>query len=172
MNISTRLFLGLIISALYLNSFPVFADKKPACRLEGSYGFIYNGTSYTGSGPVPFSETGTINVDKSNNMSALGTLTFQFSNFAGQGPLWLLVREVMSEGSITPDTDSPCSGTIDFESTGTVIQTSNSALLPVGAYLYNEAPRSISYTISGPKHENVDMISTSPSTIAFGSAHK
>ena len=172
MNSSTRFYLGLLFSALTINSMPVSADTNRGCSLEGPYGYLFTGTSFTPTGPVPLTQTGLLSVDKSGNLSGEGSLAFQFTNFMGAGPLWLLLREVQSDGVITPDASNPCTGVVAFLSTATVIKTSNSGLVPEGTVLYAEAPKSIAYTISGQKNETVNLISTSVDTIASGVAHK
>ncbi|MEQ6341689.1 MAG: hypothetical protein M3A44_08535 [Gammaproteobacteria bacterium] len=175
MNISTRLYLGylgLFFSALSLNSLPVSADMNRACRLDGSYGYLYNGTSYMPTGTLSLTETGILSAGNSGNLGGEGILVFQFSNFSGKGPLWLLLREVQSGGVVTPDTNIPCAGVINFVATATVIKTSNPAIVPEGTVLFANSPRSIAYTISGSKNEVVDIISTSPGTVASGVAHK
>ncbi len=173
MNILPRLFLGLSLSALSLNSLPVFADSGRACRLGDSYGFLYNGTNHTRSGPVTMTQTGTFSIDNRGNLNGEGTLAFQFSNFAdGKGPLWLLLREVQSRGVVITDTKNPCTGIVEFVANMTVIKTSDSSRVTVGTVLIANAPRSMAYTISGRKNERIDLISTSPGTIASGVAHK
>ncbi len=172
MNISTRLYPSLFILALYLNPLPVFADTGQECRLSGSYGYLYNGTSYMSAGPLSLTETGVFSVDNSGNSIGEGALAFQFSNFGGKGPLWLLLREVQSGGVVTPDANNPCTGTVEFVATATVIKTTNASIVPEGTVLFTNSPRSIAYTISGRKNETIDLISTSPGTIASGVAHK
>ena len=173
MNISTRLFLGLFLSALSLNSSPVFADyPSRTCRLDNSYGYLYNGTNHTQAGPVAMTQTGVFSVDRSGNLNGEGTIAFQFSNFAGKGPLWLLLREVQSNGVVMADAKNPCIGIAEFLATMTVIKTSNSSMVPVGTVLIANAPRSMAYTISGRRNEMINLISTSPGTIASGVAHK
>jgi hypothetical protein len=61
---------------------------------------------------------------------------------------------------------------VEFVATATVIKTSNAALVPEGVVLFADSPRSIAYTISGAKNELVDFVSTSPGTIASGTAHR
>ena len=172
MRSSTHRSLGLIVSAWALNLLPAFADANQACRFVGAFGYVYNGTSFASAGPVPLTETGVITVDPGGNFTGEGTLAFQFSNFGGSGPLWLLLREVQSNGVVTPDSNNECSGTVNFVATGTVVKSSNSALVPEGVVLFNNTQRSIAYTISGPKNDIVDVISTSQGTIASGTAHR
>ena len=171
MNSPTRFYLGLLFSALTINSMPVSADTSRGCSLEGSYGYFFTGTSFTPTGTVPLTQTGLLSVDKSGNLSGEGTVVFQFPNFMGAGPLWLQLREVQSKGVIAP-ASNPCNGIVEFLSTATVVKTSNAGLVPEGTVLYAEAPRAIAYTISGSKNETVDLISTSVDTIASGVAHK
>ena len=172
MNIVTRFSLSLFAATLSLNSLPVFADSGQTCHLAGSYGYLYSGNSYTATGPLPLAETGVLTVDSIGNVSGEATLAFQFSNFGGKGPLWLLLREVQSNGVITPDMNNPCKGSLDFLATATVIKTSNSSILPEGVVLFANTPRSIAYTISGLNNEVVDLIGSFPGTIASGTAHK
>lgn len=172
MNISNSVFSGAVIAALSLVSLPGFADPHRACKLEGSYGYLYNGNSYSAAGTVPLTETGELVIDENGNLSGEGTLAFQFSNFGGQGPLWLLMREVQTNGTVIPDGNNPCTGKFEFVATATVLKTSNPALVPVGTVLFTNSPRSIAYTVSGLKHEIIDLVSTSPGTIASGTAHK
>jgi hypothetical protein len=166
------MYLGALFATVSLNSLPVLADGRDGCLLGGSYGYVYNGTSSTATGPLSLTETGVLSVDRGGNLSGEGTLAFQFANFGGQGPLWLLLREVQSNGVVTPDTNTPCTGTVEFVATATVIKTSNAALVPEGVVLFADSPRSIAYTISGAKNELVDFVSTSPGTIASGTAHR
>ena len=164
--------LGLFIATLSLSSAPALADTTHACRVSGSFGYVYNGTTYTSAGPLPLTETGIFTIDNRANLSGEGTLAFQFANFNGKGPVWLLLREVQSNGVVTQDTNNPCTGTVDFAATATVIQTSNPNIVPEGTVLFNDAPRSLAYTVSGQKSEILDFISASPGTIASGTAHK
>jgi hypothetical protein len=172
MHTSTRRSLGLIVLVLSLNLLPAFAGTNQACSLVGTFGYVYNGTSFASAGPVPLTETGVITVDPGGTFSGEGTLAFQFSNFGGPGPLWLLLREVQSSGVVTRDPNNECAGVVNFVATGTVIKSSNPALVPEGVVLFNNTDRSIAYTISGPKNDIVDVISTSPGTIASGTAHR
>jgi hypothetical protein len=172
MNIATRLALVPFVAALTLNTLPAFADS-PLCRLEGSYGYHYDGTSFTAAGAVPLTETGELNVDGQGNLSGVATLAFRFPDVGGGGPVWLLLQEVKSGGNaVTADADNPCAGTLDFVATATVIKTSKPSLIPEGTVLYTNSPRSVAFTISGPKGEAVYMISTSPGTIASGTAQR
>ena len=173
MNIKSRVALNLVIAVLSLYSFSAFADMNKSCRMFGSYGYLYNGTSYPQSGPVPLTETGFLTIDNDGDLSGEGTLAFYFSDFGGSGePLWLLLHEVQSSGVVTQDANIACAGTIDFLATATVIKTSNSSLVPVGTVLFTDSPRSVAYTISGSGKNIVDMVSTSPGTVASGTAHK
>ena len=172
MNITTRFSVDLCAATLLLTSLPVFADSDQACRLAGSYGYLYTGNSYSAAGPLPLAETGVLAVDSSGSVSGEATLAFQFSNFAGKGPLWLLLREVQTNGVNTPDANNPCKGSLEFFTTATVIKTSNSSILPEGVVLFANTPRTIAYTISGLKNEVVDLISSFPGTVASGTAHK
>ena len=172
MILSHRSFLGLILASVSMISLPAFANPDSDCRPEGSYGYLYNGTSQGQAGPLTLTETGAFTIDKRGAVSGEGILAFQFSNFAGHGPLWLLLREVQSNGAVTRDISQPCMGTLDFLGTATIIKTSNPALMPVGRILFANLPRSVEYTVSGLKNEILDLISTSPGTIASGTAHK
>lgn len=172
MNIKNHVVSSLIFTVLSLNSFSAFADMNRSCRLLGSYGYLYNGTSYTPTGPVPLAETGFLTIDNKGALSGEGTLAFYFSDFGGNGPIWLLLHEVQSNGVITQDPNNNCTGTLNFSATATVIKTSNPGLVPEGTVLFSDSPRSIAYTISGLKKETVDIVSTSPGTIASGTAHK
>ncbi|WP_289019411.1 hypothetical protein [Desulfobacter postgatei] len=166
---STKI-LSLVLTAAFFYSSSAFADIDKS--LLGSYGYIYNGTSYNHNGLVPFTETGVIIIDDDGSLSGEGTIAFYYSDFYGHGPLWLLIHEVQSDGMITQDPNNPCMGNIEFKATGTVIKTSNSELVAEGNVLFSDSIRSIAYTISGKKQEIVDMVSTSPGTIASGTAHK
>jgi hypothetical protein len=170
MNSSFRWFAGLSLFVLTFGSVSAFAKNDRECVLEGKYGYSYSGASYQSSGTVPLAEAGSFSIDAHGTLSGVGTLTFQFSNFAGQGPLWLLLREEQASGKVTPDAVDACTGTVEFFSTATVIKTSNAALVPVGTVLFSNAPRSISYAISGQQSQTVDLVSTSPGTIASGTA--
>ena len=173
MNIKSRVALNLVVAVLSLYSFSAFADMNKSCRLLGSYGYLYNGTSYSQSGPVPLTETGFITIDNDGNLSGEGTLAFYFSDFGGsERPLWLLLHEIQSSGVVTQDENIACAGTVDFLATATVIKTSDSSLVPEGTVLFADSPRSLAYTISGSGKDTVDMVSTSPGTIASGTAHK
>jgi len=106
---------------IFLIPIQVLAKDKRACELRGSYGYSYNGTSYSSSTPVPLAETGFYNVDE-HGITSEGVLALQFLDFGGNGPLWLLINEVRSNGIVTPDPNIKCSGTINFVSTGTVLK--------------------------------------------------
>ena len=172
MEISTRVSVCLIAAAISFGSLPAFAGHQD-CKLGGTYGYLYNGTSYGPSGATPLTETGVLTVDEHGGVRGEGALAFQFSSFGAGGPLWLLLNEVQSGvNSVTPSPNNACVGTIDFFATATVIKTSDPARVPEGTVLFSNKPRSIAYTISGSKNEIVDLISTSPGTIASGTAHK
>ena len=154
-------------------SLSAFADPDHSCQLRGSYGYLYTGTSYPGGSTVPFTETGYFAIKNGGNVIGEGVLALNFSNFAGSGqPLWLLVNESQSNGTILQKEDNHCAGTIQFLATWTVAKTSNPSLVPEGTVLFTDSPRSIAYTVSGSHNEVVDMISTSPGTIASGTAHR
>ena len=112
---------------------------------------------------VPLTQTGVLTIDENGKLNGEGILALYYSDFPGQyGPLWLLVHEVESRdaNAVTPSSN-PCTGTISYYSTLTVIETSNPNLVPKGTVLLNNAPRSNAYTISGPNNETLDLISTS-----------
>lgn len=166
---------SLLFSCLVLSSPTAFpknsGENNKGCNLSGSYGYLYNGTSFS-SVPVPLTETGSFTIGNNGHFGGEGTLTFYYSDFHGHGPLWLLMHEVQSNGTLTSDANNPCSGTIDFESTVTVTKSSNPLVVPEGTVLITNAPRSVAFTISGQNKDVVDLISTSPGTIASGTAHK
>lgn len=172
MNLLRRPFMGLILVSVSLSSMPALANMESGCRPEGSYGYLYNGTSQTQGGPSTLTETGTFTIDKRGVVSGEGILAFQFPNFANKGPLWLLIRETQSNGTLNRDATQPCMGTVNFLASGTVIKTSNDQIIPVGTVLFANLPRSVAYTVSGQKSEVLDLISTSPGTIASGTARK
>jgi hypothetical protein len=172
MNIIIRALLYLVVAVLSFYSFSAYADMNRSCSLRGPYGYLYNGTSYSGSGSVPLTETGFFTITNDGSLSGEGTLAFYFSDFGGSGkPLWLLIHEVQSNGAVTQDNNT-CTGTLEFLATGTVLKTSDPNLVPEGTVLFTDSPRSIAYTINGTGEESVDMVSTSPGTIASGTAHK
>lgn len=172
-----KLMFSLLFSYLVFSSPSAFPkssgeNNDKVCKLSDSYGYLYNGTSFS-SIPVPLTETGSFTVDKNGIFRGEGTLAFYYSNFHNTGiPLWLLMHEVQSNATVTYDANNPCSGAIDYETTVTVTQSSNTSIVPVGTVLISNAPRSIAFTISGQNKNVVDLISTSPGTIASGTAHK
>ena len=141
------------------------------CEPRGSYSFEFTGTSFTPDGPVPLAEIGEISLSGSGELSSLATLTFFFENFQGQGPLWLALEESMTDGELIAHPDRPCLGTMEFLATGIVVKTSNPALVPVGVPFYADLPRSLDYSVGG-KGEEIRIVSTSPGTIASGTAVK
>ncbi|MGR8930990.1 MAG: hypothetical protein ACU836_10135 [Gammaproteobacteria bacterium] len=164
--------LSLVLATAFFYTFSALADSNRSCNLHGTYGYLYNGTSYTGAGSVPLTETGVFTIEKDGSFSGEGTLAFHFSDFGGTGsPLWLLIHEVQVSDVAIQDTNNTCTGNIQFLATGTVIKTSNPNLVQEGTVLFVDSPRSIAYTISGSENETVDMISTSPGTVASGVAH-
>lgn len=172
MKILTRVSVGLIAAAISLGSLPAFAGHQD-CKLGGTYGYLYNGTSYAPTGPIPLTETGALSISENGDIHGEAALAFQFSSFSGGGPLWLLLNEVkLGVNSVTSNVIDPCMGVLDFLATATVVKTSDSNRVPVGTVLYANRPRSVAYTISGKKDDVVDLISTSPGTIASGTAHK
>lgn len=172
MNIRNPLVLIFIFTVFSLNSFAVFAETQKSCQLVGSYGYRFEGTSYTLDGPVPLAETGFITIDNRGNLSGEGTLAFYFSDFEGNGPLWLLLNETQSSGIVTQNRDNACAGTVDFLATAIVIKTSDPNLVPQGTVLFADLPRSLAYTISGSKKEVLNVVSTSPGTIASGTGYR
>jgi hypothetical protein len=173
MSVKSFKILCLVVAVGSFYSSSLYAHSNRSCQLLGPYGYLYNGTSYGGNAPVPLTETGFFTIENDGSLSGEGTLAFYFSDFAGTGlPLWLLIHEVQSSGVVTPDSDNTCTGTIEFFATGTVIKTSDPSLVPEGTVLFTDSPRSIAYTISGSGKEIVDLVSTSPGTIASGTAHK
>lgn len=170
---------GLLASAVFLlfgaGVAPATAqvsDSNHKCILTGSYGYSFTGTSFTPLGAAPFTETGFLVADENGGISGKGSLTFFFADFAGNGPLWLLVDETQSGGEVLVNEDAPCTGEVAFLSTAVVVKTSNPLLMPVGSIFYQDSPRSVAFTISGLKDEVVDFISTSPLTIAVGNGRK
>ncbi|MEQ1531070.1 MAG: hypothetical protein ABL925_17280 [Methylococcales bacterium] len=171
MNLSN--YLSLAVASLALSVSPVNADANKTCRLAGAYGYLYNGASFQAdASSMPLTETGVFTVQNNGSWLGEGTMALQFTDFSGKGPLWLLVKEVQSGGVATADSNNPCFGVMTFTATATVIKTSNSAILPEGTVLFSDKPRSIAYTISGQNNDIVDLISTSPGTVASGTAHK
>jgi hypothetical protein len=171
--------LSVLFFCLVLGSPSAFSkdgkENNKGCKLSGDYGYLYNGTSFSippdlPRDPVPLTETGSFKVEN-GLFSAEGTMTFFFSNFRGAGPLWLLLHEEQSNGTVTYDPNKPCSGAIDFTTTVTVTK-SVPALIPEGTPIIIDASRSVAFTISGEDKKVVDLISTSPGTIASGTAHK
>ncbi|ADJ27674.1 hypothetical protein [Nitrosococcus watsonii] len=69
MDINRAKAVNLIITVIFFYSCAAFADPNRSCRLLGSYGYLYNGTSYTSSGPVPLTETGFFAVDNDGNFT-------------------------------------------------------------------------------------------------------
>jgi hypothetical protein len=143
-----------------------------SCALQGNYGYVYNGTSFTPTTDVTLAETGSFTFGNNGSVSGTGTLIFQFANFSGTGPLWLSMREVQSAGTLTPDADNPCTGSVSFLATATVLQSSNPTIVPVGTVLFANSPRSLAYSISGAGGQIIDIVATSPGTVASGTAHR
>lgn len=165
--------IGLALAAFSLNAARVLAADTLSCQLDGSYAYIYSGTSYGESGAFSFAETGSFKIDPDGTVSGAGEITFYSANFAGTGhPIWLLVHEVQSNGSVAPNADDVCTGALSFFATGTVTKSSNPAMVPVGSFLYHNSPRSIVYSIGGPKWGVVHVNSTSPGTLASGTANR
>lgn len=161
---------GLLIGAFCVTTLPVFADSKKVCSPVGTYGYVYDGTSYTQLGPVPLTETGYFRITRKGHLTGEGTLAFYFSDFGGQGPVWLLIHEEQYDGMVSPDVDDTCTGTVEFKATGTVIKSSNEDVVSVGTVFFTDSDRSIAYTLSGRSKDNMDIVSTSPGTIASGNA--
>ena len=161
-----RIIFGALISAGFLGA----QANAQSCLSNGSYAYTYNGTNYvTPPGQATFSEVGTFQVSRQNFSQGEGNIAFQFANFGNvAGPLWIMVHEVQTNGSITLTSPSACEGTFNFLATGTVTATSNPNIVPVGTVLYTSTPRSTAFTLSGLADLQGDMISTSPGTIATG----
>jgi hypothetical protein len=150
MNFNSSRILLVVFAAFSLFSLSAFAGPPNPCRLLGTYGYLYNGTSYAGGGSVPLTETGYFTIEHNGSLSGEGTVAFYFSNFGGSGqPLWLLINEIQANGEVIQNQGSKCTGTIQFLATGTVIKTSNPSLIPEGTVLFADSQRSIAYTISG-----------------------
>jgi len=148
MTILKQLLLNLLFVVVIMNWSSAFADEHQSCVLEGTYGYVYNGTSYTPGGPISLTETGFFTIHESGNLSGEGTLAFYFADFGGNGPLWLLIHEVQSSGVVTPDSNDSCMGTADFVATGTVIKTSDPNLVPEKGLFYSQTPPDRSLTPS------------------------
>ena len=170
MNQGKTLFARLVMGAMFAASAFCGAANAQSCLINGSYAYTYNGTNYaTPPGQATFSEVGTFQISRQSFSQGQGNIAFAFSNFGGSaGPLWLMVHEVQSSGTITMSSPNACDGTLNFLATGTVLATSNPAIMPVGAVLYSNMPRSTAFTLSGFADLQGDMISTSPGTIATG----
>lgn len=185
MNTLIRFSLGLFIAALSLNASPVFA----ACQqLAGKFGYRYDGTLFSIPSPFPsnpsltatavVTENGAFTIGRSGQLTGEGTVALRFSNFFGYGPFWVLVSEKQLQGVVTPRANDPCSGTIEYNSTFTVIDSSDTTLVPPGLTLtLNDVrnqpkPRTVAYVISGLWSENVEVINTDTDTIVSGTAHK
>jgi hypothetical protein len=163
------------VVALSLNSsYCVAAVNKLAWQLSGKYSYVFNGTSFSPPpfGTVPFTETGVFKINSNNDLNGKSDLIFQFPDFSGTGPLWLLVSETQTSGRIIPDTDFACFGAVNFLATATVKDSSNPVIIPVGTILYVDLPRSLSYTISGSNNENINLVFTSKGMMASGTGHK
>lgn len=166
-----RLLLSVLTTTAALSSSGAFAHGQPTCRIDGTISYVYTGTTFSPGGNIQFSEAGILEINRNNTVSGEGTITFEFPNFNGQGPLWLLLNEVQTNGTITQDPSNPCVGAAEFLATGTVVNSSNPAIVPPGFVLYSDAKRSISFT-AALKGSQVNLISTSPGTIASGTGFK
>lgn len=161
-----------IFSLVFLTSLAIAqSPSSPNCGFKGNYGYIQHGTVYQeNGGEVDLAETGTFSVDGIQNIVANASVTFRFSNFPSTGfPLWLLVN-IDFEGTYT--IGESCTGTANFLSTGTVLASSNEAIIPPGSILFSNNPRSVEFTIAGSNGETVNFISTSVNTVASGVATK
>lgn len=168
-----KIIITMLLSGLVLGSPAAFAKDDghgKDCKLQGSYSYLYNGTSYS-SIAVPFTETGSFNVDKSGGFQGEGTMTLNFSNFGGHGQVWLETQEAQTNGAITYDANTSCAGTISFFSTATVTKSAPTGIVPDGFVLIPNAARSVAFRISDDG-KTVNLISTSPGTIASGTAQK
>ncbi|MFA5984078.1 MAG: hypothetical protein WC782_08685 [Methylococcaceae bacterium] len=163
--------LAALITTTMLCTSTAFAGKKSTCKIDGTVSYVYTGTTFSPSGNIQFSEAGILDINTDNSVNGEGTITFEFPNFNGQGPLWLLLHEVQSNGSITQEPLNPCVGAADFFATGTVVNSSNPNIVPLGFVLYSDAKRSISFT-AALKGSAVNLISTSPGTVASGTGFK
>jgi hypothetical protein len=161
-----------VVSSIYSCS-SVAAFEQP-CVLSGDYSYVFNGTSFNPPplGTVPFTETGVFKIKSNNELTGKSDLIFQFADFSGTGPLWIQVSEEQTSGQITQDEKFACLGTVGFLATGTVIQTSNPAVMPEGTVLYVDLPRSLSYTISGNDNQNINLVFTSMGMMASGTGHR
>jgi len=170
MNQGKSLFARVILGALITASSFCASAHAQSCLSNGTYAYTYNGTNYvTPPGQATFSEVGTFQISRQNFSQGEGNIAFQFANFGGAaGPLWIMVHEVQTSGTIAMSTANACEGTLNFLATGTVTATSNPAVVPVGTVLYSSTPRSTAFTLSGLADLQGDMISTSPGTIATG----
>lgn len=166
-----RLLLSVLATTATLSTHGAFAHGKPTCRIDGTVSYVYTGTTFSPTGNIQFSEAGILEINKDNSVSGEGTITFEFPNFNGQGPLWLLLHEVQTNGTIVQDPTNPCVGSADFFATGTVVNSSNPNIIPPGFVLYSDSKRAISFT-AALKGSQVNLISTSPGTIASGSGFK
>ena len=146
----------------------------PQCAVHGYYGYSYEGSTVTPAGEATFTETGRFRINLSNRFVGSGQLVFKFQDFAGQGPLWLHVEETVSNGYFQPDQNPDnCSGTATFQASATVIQSSNPTLVAPGTVFYVDQPRSMAWTASGYHNSvDIDMVSTSPGTLASGHARR
>ncbi len=145
---------------------------EPQCDLRGHYGYNYSGTTLTPAGQASLTETGRLRIRADGSVSGVGQLVFLFQDFTGQGPLWLHLEEVQSDGQLQPDPDASCSGQVQFTATATVVQSSNPGLVPPGTVFFADQPRAIAWTASGRKGFHLDMVSISPGTLASGHARK
>lgn len=172
-----KMFVPVTVSLLLAVSAAAMADSRSdrsrvkQCTLSGSYSFDFTGVSYE-TGEVPFAEAGILYFGDDGEFSLSAALTFQFTDFFGAGPLWLHVDEQISDASILPDSEDPCLGMITFKATGTVLRSTNPALLPPGVPFYRDLDRSIEYSIGGKHYDTLRFVSTSPFTIASGSGEK
>jgi hypothetical protein len=120
MNFNSSRILLVVFAAFSLFSLSLslslcFCWPPNPCRLLGTYGYLYNGTSYAGGGSVPLTETGYFTIEHNGSLSGEGTVAFYFSNFGGSGqPLWLLINEIQANGEVIQNQGSKCTGTIQF----------------------------------------------------------
>ncbi len=157
------------LTALFASAAVVAA---PQCDLRGHYGYNYSGTTLTPAGQASLTETGYLRIRADGSVSGVGQLVFLFQDFAGQGPLWLHLEEIQSDGQLQPDPPAGCSGQVSFTATATVVQSSNPALVAPGTIFFADQPRAIAWTASGRNGNQLDMISISPGTLASGHARK
>lgn len=165
---SMRDYVALVVAVALWTS-DAYARGSDSCNIAGTYSYRYEGTS---NGSLQINEIGRSTITRSGDFTSIGTLHFFFPDFNEQGPLWLSLREEIT-GSVVPNGDVPCSGEIEFLTTGTVLKSSNEQVVPVGTIFFENLPRSYAYTATTTKNGGImHYSSTAPGTIATGTAHK